>query len=289
MEVPRVRAWLNVSLALACLCGLSGCNKATPQERGAGILVGVCDPLCRETASACVVRSAKRDYRGLVRAVRDRTGIELRLRYFRFDDQLAAAVAAGDVDAAIGKTWTILKAAAAADSDWRRLADLPRSDGVNELTGVFITRADSDLSAIEDIAGKVLGMGPDTAYEKSFQVRRTLEAAGVVPGSTSVLDGCVPTGAAVYEKEVAAGVVSNYVVDFNGLALVSDPKDFKVIGKTEPIPFITFALSAAADARFGRQLREALLEMTGDKVSKGLETTGFVVPTDWRPPELERK
>ena len=279
--------WVLACFAvMSCWCALPGCRKDASEPKPA-LVVGVCDPLCKETASPCIQASAKRNYRAFARAVKERAGIELDLRYYGFDEHLVQAVQKGEVSAVIAKTWTALSATKGLV--WERLADIPRQDGVNEVSGVFITRTDSPLSTIQELDGKTIVMGPDLAYEKSYAARRALSDAGVKPGPVSILDACIPVASAVFEKKADAGVVSSYVVDFGGLRLVGDPKDFKVIGKTKPIPFITFAVSAEVDPAVREKLQCTLLEMSGPGVPEGLYTSGLVPVKPWAPEELEKK
>ena len=275
-------------VAILCGCLLVGCARERPARAGDRLVVGICDPLCRETASACVRASARRTYGAFAVALGEQTGLEVVLRYYKFDGQLAAAIASGKVDAAIGKTWTILRAAEASGRAFERLADLPRPDGVNELCGVFIARDDSALERLDGLTGKTVALGPEAAYEKSHAARRALDEARVKPGEIRVLDGCIPVAAAVFEREVDAGVVSSYVVDFGGLALVADASNFRVIGRTRGVPFMTFALSTTTAAP-KKKLRDALLEMSGARLPEGLLTTGFAPPRAWSPPEVEGK
>jgi ABC-type phosphate/phosphonate transport system substrate-binding protein len=277
---------LTCFFVMSCWYTLAGCGKDAGAAKPA-LVVGVCDPLCGETASPCIRASAKRDYRGFARAVKERADIELDLKFYGLDEQLAQAVQKGEVNAAIAKTWTVLSASKG--RVFERLADVPRQDGVNEVSGVFITRTDSALTTIQELDGKTVVLGPDLGYEKSHAARRALSDAGVKPGSVRILDPCVAVASAVFEKQADAGVVSSYVVDFGGLRLVSDPKDFKVIGKTKPVPFITFAVSAEVDPAVREKLKRVLLEMAGPGVPEGLYTSGLVAAKPWAPEELEKK
>jgi ABC-type phosphate/phosphonate transport system substrate-binding protein len=277
---------LAILAAMSCGLALMGCRKDAGEPK-AVLVVGVCDPLCKETASPCIQGSAKRDYRGFARAVSERAGVQLDLKYYALDEQLVQAVQKGDVNAVIAKRWTALTATKG--RVWEQLADIPRQDGVNEVSGVFITRTDSPISTIQELDGKTIVMGPDLAYEKSFAARRALADAGVKPGPVRILDACIPVASEVFEKKADAGVVSSYVVDFGGLRQVGDPKDFKVIGKTKPVPFITIAVSAEVDPAVRERLQRALLEMSGPGVPEGLYTSGVVPVKSWAPEELEKK
>jgi ABC-type phosphate/phosphonate transport system substrate-binding protein len=221
--------------------------------------------------------------------VRRLTSIELELRYYDFDEQLADAIATREVNAAIARTWTVLRGCEKSHRGFERLADLLRPDGANDLYGVFIVRRDSELTTLKELDGRTIALGPDSAYEKSHAARRALKEAGAAPGSVRVIDACAPVAAAVLERTVDAGVVSNYVVDFGGLATTGSPDEFRVIGRTASIPFITFAVSTEVDAESRGKLRQTLLEMHDERIPSGLCTTGFVAAEPCKPEELKTK
>ncbi len=265
-------------LVMAAVLACVGC---TTRERGPVLTLGICDPLARETASDCVKGAAVREFDGLVRRLRDRAGLDVRVVYFPYDALLLAEMRAGRVDAALAKTWTVRRAG----DGWDRVADLLTVQGSGDLAGVFITRADSGLKCVADLNGKKLLLGPDGAYEKSFAARQALYDNDASPASVEVVDGCVPLAAQIIEKRADAGVVSSYVADFGGLELLGETTQFKELGRTKPIPFMTFALSTKLDAALRDKLRAALLEMTGQNVPKDLYSTGFAAPAPWTPGE----
>ncbi len=271
----RVLALLAFALALLASAGCSA------RERGPVLTLGICDPLARETASDCVKGAAVREFDGLVRRLRDRDGLDVRVIYFPYDALLVDEMRAGHIDAVLAKTWTVHRAG----EGWDRLADLLTVHGSEDLSGVFIARADSRLKSVADLKGKKLLLGPDGAYEKSLAARRALHDADVLPECINIIDGCVPLAAEIIEKRADAGVVSSYVADFGGLALLGETTQFKELGRTKPMPFMTFAVSMKLRGTLRIRLREALLEMTGQNVPDGLYTTGFTAPAPWNPEE----
>jgi ABC-type phosphate/phosphonate transport system substrate-binding protein len=88
--------------------------------------------------------------------------------------------------------------------------------------------------------------------------------------------------AAVYERRVDVGVVSDYVADLGAFSLI-DADAFRVIARTKGIPFITFAVAERVPQARREGLRDALLGITGGNVPAGLESTGFVRPMPWSP------
>jgi hypothetical protein len=70
--------------------------------------------------------------------------------------------------------------------------------------------------------------------------------------------------------------------------LVGDTDAFRIIGHTEGVPFITFALSERVPASVRGDVRRCLLAMRGARVPEDLCTTGLVVPRAWDPQEVQQ-
>ncbi len=251
------------------------------------IVLGISDPLAAKSASDCVRESARRDYDAFAEALGKSVKRKVLVRYYPFDAQLSAAMKKGEVNAVIGKTWTVMAASYLAEHYFERIADMPGPKGTNDLTGVFIVRADSPIRTIKDLGGKSILLGPSSAYEKSFAARAVLYDAGIDPGKVDFIDGCVPLAAAIAEKSADAGVISSYVAEYNGLSLVGGAAKFREITRTKSVPFMTVAVSADLPADERAAIRVALFEMTGPKMPKGLLTTGFTEPAVWEPGELK--
>lgn len=273
---------LSVAAILLLLAALVvGCSKPQP---AVDLVIGICDPLAKETASECVKSAATREYETLASTIQKNVNAKLTLRYYLYDTQIVDAMNRGEVNAVITKTWSVLRSS----RPFERIADMPGPSGSNDLCGVFMTLTTSPARTAKDLDGKNIMMGPDGAYEKSFAARRALAAAGANPASIDVLDGCVPVLAAVFDKKADAGVISSYVAEFNGIALVSDPSDFREIARTAPVPFMTVAVSTDLPHTLALKLREVLLSIAGANVPPGLNTTGFTVPAPWSPEELTK-
>lgn len=272
----------GVALPLLTGCGLSG-SRSEP----AVLRVGLCDALSKNTPSQCVGEYAKREYEGLANVLEREAGVHLKFRLFPIDEQLISAAGRGELDALICKTWTMLRAGVASPSPYHRLADIPGPEG-KDLHGVFIARKDSPIRTLGDIDGRSFAVGSESQYESSFQARRDLAEAGVRPARTTTIASCLNVAAKVWEGGADAGVVSDYCVDHSGLQLVGDPEAFRILGRTDPVPFITVAVSTEVPAPVRARAQTALLSMAGSRVPEDLETTGVVQPRQWRPGELGR-
>lgn len=268
-------------ICAAALLAASGCGSKSPDDV-ATLRVGVLDPLCIRTKSTCVATEAKRDYETLVEPLRA-DGIAVTFSYFMSDDDLADALASGKVDAVVTKAWTLARIEHGRDVAFERLADLARPDGRAELAGAFVVRIDSPIETLDDLNGKTMAFGSvPGGYEKSIQAREMLAAAGINVTPKDVLDRCPEVLSAVYEREVDAGVVSDYVADLGGFDMI-DADGFRVIARTEGIPFITFAVAETVPESSRERLRASLLRITGKKAPAGLHSTGFVAPMTWTP------
>jgi ABC-type phosphate/phosphonate transport system substrate-binding protein len=252
-------------------------------RRSAELTVGLCDPLARATASACVGDYATRDYGALAESIGSATGIRVRFRPYALDDLLIAGVQHGEVDAVICKAWTALRA----DAGLERLADLPGPTGARLLRGVFIARRDSSVHVLDDISGRRFVLTAGAAYESSHQARHALARAGIAPGEVVTQAGCLNVAAMVWERQADAGVVSDYCVDHSGLQLAGDPEAFRVIGRTAGVPFVTLAVAPRVDAGTRGRLRDHLLSLDGGRAPEGLDTTGLIAPIAWQPEELK--
>lgn len=290
-HTDRIESALSRRRFLLALSGLTvplltGCGYGLTEREPAGLTVGLCDALAKGTASECVGDHARREYAGLADAVRSETGLDLRFRRFKLDQQLAAAVRDGQLDAVICKTWTALRSAATAGRRFQRLADIPAASGSKLLRGAFIVRPDSSLKTLADISGKTFAVGSDSQYESSFQARATLTRAGVQPAENVTIESCLNVAALVWQRKADVGVVSHYCVDHSGLQLVGDPDAFRLIGRTAGVPFITFAVSEDVPPRTRARLSACLLKLTGRNVPEDLDTPGLIAPVPWMPREL---
>ncbi len=265
--------------------GIAAAGAGVPllsRRRSSDLTVGLCDALARPTASACVGDDATREYDGLAESVRAATGIRLRFRAYPLDELLVRAARAGEVDAVVCKTWTAIRAAAGLE----RLADVPGPTGARLLRGIFIARKDSAVRTLADIAGRRFALTTGEAYETSHQARRALAAAGVAPGETVTQAACLNVAAMVWERQADAGVVSDYCVGHSGLQLTGDPGAFRVIGRTDGVPFVTFAVGPVVPPGDRRRLRAHLLSLTAGRTPEDLDTTGLIAPIAWHPEEL---
>lgn len=249
--------------------------------------VGVNEPFCRDTACVCAGRDAPRGYEWMADVARE-AGLGLRLRYVPLEDDFAPALAAGELDGIIAKSWTALTAFRAARLACERLCDAPLPDGNPDLTGVFITTVDSPLTSMRDLDGRRLGTGSPASYENFHAVDRLLAALDVRPAARRQYDRCVHAAVSVIEGDTDAAVISNYCVRFGLDDYVGRPGVFRTLGETRPIPYATFAVSTAVPDPIRATLGASLLDAAARGIASDLFPGGLRPPAAWAPEELER-
>lgn len=249
--------------------------------------VGVNEPFCRDTACVCAGRDAPRGYEWRAEAARA-AGLDVRVRYVLIEDDFASMLAAGELDAVVAKSWTALSAFRAAGLGCARLCDLPLPDGNPDLTGVFITTADSPLASVADLDGRRLATGGPESYENFHAVGRLLAALGVRPAARRRYDRCVHAAVSVVEGETDAAVISSYCVRFGLDDYVGRPGAFRAFGETPPIPYATVAVSTTIPGPARAALGASLLDASARGAAGDLFPGGLRPPAAWAPEELER-
>lgn len=249
------------------------------------IKIGVSEPFCIETASSCVASDIARSYDPMAKLAREVVDVTLRFVYYKLEDQLVSAVQQGEVDGAIAKAWTVLRAYRLADSSCDRLCDLPFPDGDPRLSGVFISSAEGPVHSMEDVAGKRLAIGRPESYENSYAVERALGKLGILPQSKQEYGGCIPAAVSVLDGDAEVAVVSSYCTRYGLDEIIGKPGAFRILGETTAIPFVTFALSVRVPAEIRHRLKALLLQSSA---AADLFPGGVRAPIDWDPEELRR-
>jgi ABC-type phosphate/phosphonate transport system substrate-binding protein len=263
---------------LALVCAAAAADK---------LVIGVNEPICKQTACSCVADLAIRSYAGLIAHVRQAADIELEFKYYEEPLLLQRELNAGRLDGLVVKAWMGLCFAKEAGLACTRLADITLPKGEpQELFGLFIVPKESPLKQLADLQGKRLVLGPTNAYEKSYLVEETLRAAKLAVNK-SVVFKCQNAAVELIEQRADAAVISSYALAYGCINVVADPKEFRVIGETKRrIPFVTFMVADKVAPALRARLQKALLELKGDKVPADLLSAGVIPPLPWTPEEL---
>ena len=271
--------------ALALALGL-GCVATGPTSGGPEpMLLVVLDPLSRELACACVKGLGQRDYRQLAArlepALKQRVAIE-------FSDDLEESIAragAGREVIVIGDRSAVAHGTEQAGMKSKPICELTDPDGETTLAATFVTRSSDPAKSLKDIAGRKILFGLPEPDGKNAAAIAALRAAAVeLPAKLE--RRAVYTDAAL---DVLDGKASVAVVPGYGLRLIEGcgsvrPGELKVIGMTQPVPFITVFLNDAITPEKREKILSTLLGIKSDaKLLKALESRDGFKPLNSGP------
>ncbi|NOZ20434.1 MAG: PQQ-binding-like beta-propeller repeat protein [Planctomycetes bacterium] len=291
-------AWA-VIVAATVASWSSACSGQGVGRRAAEPLrVLVMDPLSDQIACGCVAGFAQRKYGKLGAFIEKHVGRPVQIAYAEALDSREA----GDpktIDLVIGKHSVVTFDAKKIGIPLRTLAMLTGQDGEMTLTGLFIVRQKDPAKSIADLTGYRILFGPQEAEENHSAAFATLEAFGLpTPKDPHTSPGCTTAAIAVGKKEADAAVISSYAMRLlEGCGSVKKG-ELRIVGRTDPVPFITLFATDRVGAELEGRLLAALSDVKNHPdLLKAMESKhGFVglSPirrkdewTDWRGPKRQ--
>lgn len=253
----------------------------------------VMDPLAMQLACDCVEGYAQRDYGKLADFLEAKLQRPVQIAY----GEALTSPQIGDigtVDLIVGKFSVVTFDAKRIGIAVRPVAMLSDKDGSIMQNGLFVVRQDDAARSIEDLAGYRMLFGPDDSDEKHSAAFATLEAFDVpLPEQIQSKASCSTAALAVAENDADACVVSSYAMPLLEGCGAIEEDELRVVGVTDPVPFIGVFASDRVNEAKEQQLCQALLKVQEDgELVTGLESkSGFVrLPAitstwdDWRGP-----
>jgi outer membrane protein assembly factor BamB len=247
------------------------------------------DPLSKELACACVKDYGQRDYRKLAArlgaATRDRVSIE-------FSDDLAESmtgVAPGREVIIIGDRSLVAHGATVAKLKCHPLCDLTGTDGQTTLSASFIVRSDDPARELKDISGRSVFFGLSQVDDKHAASLAALRAAGVeLPAKLQNRASYTEAALDMIDSALSpppVAVIPSYALPLlEGCGSVK-PGSLRVIGKSQPTPFITAFLADSFPAEKQEKILKTLLSLKTDaKLLKSMESRDGFVPCTTQPP-----
>jgi len=275
--VPALGVFRVGVMLLALLLAASCASGEPPKTRPEPILLVVMDPLAKELACACVKGYAQRDYRKLAArlesALKQRVSIE-------FSDDLAesmAGVSLGREVIVVGEQWMVAHGAKPAGLKFHPVCELTGLDGSTTLTGSFVARSDDPAKELKDIAGRKVFFGLAEADEKQAAALAALRAAGVEPPvkpdkRASYSDAALDMLDSQLSPPPVAVIPSYALPLLEGCGSVK-PGNLKVIGKTQPVPFIMVFVADTIPAEKEQKILKTLLDLKSNaKLLKAMES-----------------
>lgn len=284
-------AWCLVG---AVLTAAAGCGERDGGPVRPPLRIVVMDPLALPLACECVEGYAQRDYGALGKFLEKKTHRPVEIA---FAESLAAVLRQNEakVHLIIGKKSLVEADAAEAGIAVRPVAMLTDKEGRIHLQGLFVVRSDDPARRIGDLKGRRITFGPADEAEKHGAALRALVADGVAaPKEIHVSPGCNIAALAVIERDVDAGVISSYALALLEGCNTIDKGALRIIGRTEPVPFVTAFFTDALGPSEQKALSAALAQVGDAKgMFEAMETRDGFIPltpadpaawTDWRGP-----
>jgi len=263
-------------VALALLC-VSVVFSQAAERRPEPLLLVVMDPLAKELACACVKGYGQRDYRKL--AARLEAAIKQRVSIEFSDDlaeTLAGAGAAREV-VVIGDRSLVAHGARQAGLKCHPVCELTGMDGETTVTASFVIRFDDPAKELKEIAGRKMFFGLAEADEKQGAALAALRVAGIEPAAkpdkrTSYSDAALDMLDSDLSPPPVAVIPTYALRMLEGCGSIK-PGNLKVIGKTEPVPFITVFVADIIPPEKQQKILKTLLDIKSDaKLLKAMES-----------------
>ncbi|MEW6357909.1 MAG: PQQ-binding-like beta-propeller repeat protein [Planctomycetota bacterium] len=289
----------TVSVAVVIAAVAMSSSVCPAEDRAAEpIRLVVMDPLSRQLACDCVAGFAQRDYGRLGAFLEARLGRPVQIAYA----EALASHEAGDpakIDLVIGKFSVVVFDAKKIGMPVRTLSMLTGQDGGATLTGLFIVRQNDPAQSISDLKGRRILFGSPEADEKHSAAFATLETLDLpIPKDPLTSPSCTQAAVAVAEKEADAAVVSSYAMPLlEGCGSVKKG-ELRIVGRTDPVPFITVFATNRIGPDVERELLAALLDVKNHPdLLKAMESRRGFIPlppirkkdewSDWRGPNRQ--
>jgi len=243
----------------------------------------VMDPLAKELSCPCVKGYAQRDYNQLAQYLTEKLGRPVQVA---FSDSLVAATknkTNGQADIVIGKRSVVLADAKTLDRTLYDAAKLSGKDGVTTQTGLIVVPAKDLARTVADLKDYLIVFGPAECAEKHAAALALLKKHDVaVPAKLETAGGCDEGATRILELPVGqrgAAVISSYAKPLlEGCGTV--PKgSLRVVGETEPVPFVEAFVAATVPADLAAKLIAALDDVGNQpQLCQALETQrGFII------------
>ncbi len=291
-------AWLTGGLAAGDQTGVAGTSRrpvgtTTAVDSTSPLQLVVMDPLSKVLACDCAGDYAQRDYDALAQFLRHRLGRPVKVHYTE-SLLLPRSRTLKRVDLVVGKWSEVFADASKRGWTLVPLAMLTDQNGEVSQPGLFVVRRDDPAQSLADLKGRQVLFGSPDAQEKHAAALAALEAFDVHldPADVATTETCTTAALAVAEGDVDAAVVSSYAMPLLKGCGTVDKDALRVVGRTDPVPFVVAAVRAELPEQTRQALRQALADVgKNEPLCRALQTRdGFVLlrPAVWSAPLADR-
>ncbi len=270
------RAFAYCCTVAVCLATQAGSAAEPPP-----LTVVVMDPLALPLSCPCVQGHAQRRYDQLAAFLEHRLQRRVELLFTEDLAKVLRGQPGKAIQLIIGKRSVVQSDARINGLTVRPVMMLTGKDGKTTLTGLFTVRKDDPARTLADLEGHTILFGPPDCDEKFRAAAAALEQAGVqLPAKLETRPGCSDSVTEMLEnaQRPTAAVISSYAAALLEGCGTVEKGAIRIIGQTQPVPFVTVFLTAAAEESLGVQICPALaaVRQRADLLS-ALETPlGFV-------------
>lgn len=255
-----------VIAGIVCLSWFSGLAwnpvvRSQDQDASPLVLV-VMDPLSAPLACDCVQGYAQRKYEKLGLFLAKELNREVKIAWA--ESLPAALKETGEhVDIVIGKHSVALAHAENLKIDLQPVASLTDKEGLTSQHGLLVVRNEDPAQSVSDLKGYRLLFGMPECDEKYAAPIALLRGAGVeIPESPESFGACSVAATKMLElpaEEKAAAVISSYAAPLlEGCGTIKKGA-LRVVGKTEPVRFITAFINQDLDESLRTRIAHSLL------------------------------
>jgi ABC-type phosphate/phosphonate transport system substrate-binding protein len=252
---------------LAAGAVLPGRAEAAEIDAKALVMV-VTDPLALPLSCPCVKGYAQRKYDALAEWLSGKLGQPVQAVYAESLPYALKNRSKGRADVVIGKCSVVKQQAVESKLNLSHIAMLTGKDGKTTHTGLIVVPTNDPAKTLADLKGYRILLGTADSDEKSALPRELLKKHGVdVPEKVETCDTCGDAATLLLEageKVRSAAVISSSLKPvLEGCGTVQKG-DLRVVGETEPVPFIGAFLNDELSADVKKQVQAELLNVLED-------------------------
>lgn len=244
-----------------CFAALCVGTRPCPADDPAPLTVAVMDPLALPLSCPCVKGHAQRRYEQLGVFLEGRLRRSVKVLFSEDLAKILRGQSGHDVHLIIGKRSVVQSDARINGLPVRPMMMLTGKDGKTTLTGLFTVRKDDPARTLEDLKGYTVLFGPPECDEKFRAAAAALGKAGVqLPAKFETRPGCSDSVTEMLEnaQRPTAAVISSYAAALLEGCGTIEKGAIRILGQTQPVPFVTVFFTAAVEESLGAEIREAL-------------------------------
>jgi ABC-type phosphate/phosphonate transport system substrate-binding protein len=263
-------------MAAACNWAFPSCAADAPS-----LTLVVMDPLAAPLSCPCVQGHAQRRYEKLGEYLEQQLNRPVKVLFADSLSKIVRGEAGKKIDLVIGKQSLVKFDAKLNDLPVKELAMLTDKEGKTTFTGLFVVPKDDPAKKLEDVKGYKVLFGPPDCDEKFKAAADALREAKIdLPEKLETRPGCSDSVLEMLEhrEKPTVAVISSYAASLLEGCGTIEKGSIRIIGKTEPVPFVTVFAAKTMDNSLAAKIFAALEKATSQpELLTALETkAGFV-------------